>query len=198
MEAIIVGGFLETIELCEENNIIITGIIDNENKQINNYVYLGTDEDAPVIFKNLGAKKILISPDQPNIREKLVSYYKKIGFSMLGLISVNAKVSRYSHINEGAIIQAKAHISANTEIGKYVRINVGANIMHDVQIGDFTTVAPNAVILGRAKIGKNCYIGANSTILPNIEIGDYCTIGAGAVVTKNIDPNKIVKGVPAK
>jgi sugar O-acyltransferase (sialic acid O-acetyltransferase NeuD family) len=198
METIIVGGFLETIELCEENSVTIIGIIDNENTQINNYTYLGTDKDAPVIFSNLGLKKVLISPDHPTLRERLVNYYKEIGFEIFNLISNDAKISRYSRIKEGVIIQAKTYISANTEIGNYVRINIGANVMHDSHIGDFTTVAPNAVILGRVKIGRNCYIGANSTILPNIEIGDYCTIGAGAVVTKNIQSNKTVKGVPAK
>lgn len=197
MKVIIVGGFIETIELCENNEMTIVGIIDKE-KCIYNYPYLGTDDDAKEIFKIYKDCKIIVSPDSSLLRRKLVNYYESIGFEIYSVISKEAKISKYAFIDSAVLIQSNTYISANVKVGKGVRINVNANVMHDSSVGDFTTVAPNAVILGRVTIGQNCYIGSNSTILPNIVIGDNCIIGAGAVVTKNVENHQTVKGVPAK
>lgn len=196
MKVIVVGGFIETLELCEDNGITIVGVIDKV--EIPSYTNLGKDENAEEIYNIYKNVKIIISPDQPPLRKKLVKFYNKIGFEVTSLISKRARLSKSCKVKNGVYIQDNVNISANADIGNYVRINVGANIMHDAVIGDFTTIAPNAVILGRVSIGENCYIGANATILPEIKIGNNCVIGAGAVVTKNVENNTTVKGVPAK
>lgn len=195
---ILVGGFHEIIELCENIGYTIIGIIDNNIvDHYLNYPILGTDEDAHEILKNNSNTPLVITPDAPLIREKLFNYYFNIGFNFETIISSKANISKSASIGIGSIIQDGVNISANTSIGIFNKLNSGSNVMHDCKIGDFVTIAPNAVVLGRIEVGKNTYIGANSTILPNTIIGDNVIVGAGAVVTKNINRDIIVKGNPA-
>lgn len=199
MEVILVGGFIEIIELCELCNLNISGIIDNNLKEdYCGYPIIGTDTDAPKLLDKFRTTPLLLSPDLPATRKKIADYYEALGFTFISLISPKAEVSKSAIIGKGVIIQTSVNVSANTRLGNFVRLNTRANIMHDCTIDVYTTVAPSAVVLGRVKIGKYCYVGANSTILPEINIGDEAIIGAGAVVVKDIENNKTVKGIPAK
>ena len=198
-EIILVGGFHEIIELCEEIGYKIIGIIDNNLKETYwGYPIIGTDD----MIKNLTRKykniPLVITPDLTSIRKKLFLEYSKYAFEFETIISPTAKISKSSIIRTGAIIQHQVNVSSNVRIGIFAKLNVGCNIMHDSTIGNFVTIAPNAVILGRVNIGDSTYIGANSTILPDKSIGENVIVGAGAVVTKNFDSNSIIKGIPAK
>lgn len=198
-EVIIVGGFHEIIELCEECGLNVVGIIDNElHDTYYGVPIIGKDEDAARLFSQYGGCKVIITPDSPKIREKLVNLYKTIGYKFATVISPLAHISKYAKIGEGTVIQAGVNVSTATKIGCFCKLNSYSNVMHDNVIGDFTTIAPNAVLLGRVTTGKASYIGANSTILPNTSIGSSSIVGAGAVVTKDVTNNVIVKGVPAK
>ena len=196
---IIVGAFHEVIELAEENGFDIIGLIDN-NKicSYRTYEVLGNDNEAKNILNSQKNVPLIITPDIPNIRAQLFSYYSELGFKFISLISKNSNISKSEVIGNGTISQAGVNVSAECNIGKFVKLNTNCNVMHNSIIGDFTTIAPNAVILGNVKIGKLCYIGANATILPNIEICDNVIIGAGAVVVKNIKEGKTFAGNPAR
>lgn len=197
---ILVGGFHEIIELCENIGYTIIGIIDNNiEDHYLNYPILGRDEDAYEILKKNTNIPLVITPDSPLIREKLFNYYSNIGFNFETIISLKANISKSSSIGVGSIIQDGVNISANTSIGNFVKLNTNCNIMHDCTVNNFVTIAPNAVVLGRIFIHKNAYIGANSTILPDKIIAENVIVGAGSVVTKNIsEKNSIYAGVPAK
>lgn len=196
---IIVGAFHEMIELCENAGYDIVGIIDNEKKkEFLSYPIIGKDEEAESLYAKYKDISLVISPDAPLIREKLVNLYLKIGFNIETVISPTAMISKYATIGKGVVIQTGVNVSAFTEIKDFVKLNTQCNIMHDSVIGDYTTVAPNAVVLGRIHIGGKCYVGANATILPELTIGDEVIVGAGAVVTKDIQNNQKVKGIPAK
>lgn len=198
-DVIIVGGFHEIIELCEECGLKVVGIIDNELRDSYYGVpVIGKDEDAELLFAQYGGCKVIITPDSPMVREKLVNLYRAIGYKFATLISPLAHISKSASIGEGTVIQACVNVSSATKIGCFCKLNSYSNVMHDNVIGDYTTIAPNAVLLGRVTTGKGAYIGANSTILPNISIGTGSTVGAGSVVTKGVNENIIVKGVPAK
>ena len=196
---ILVGGFIEIIELCEENNIEIVGIVDNEK--------VGSFLSLPIVGNDMNINewkvnhldiKLIITPDLPAIRKKLVLIYKTHDFLFAKIISESSRISKSSIIKDGVVVQAGVNISSEVFVGEFVKINNNANIMHNVSIGDFTTIAPNAVLLGYVKIGESCYIGANATILPHITICDNVIVGAGAVVTKNIEtPFTTYTGAPA-
>lgn len=198
-KVILVGAFHEMIELAEENGLEIAGLIDNQKAgKYRSYTILGKDADTKKLPQKIKEIHLIISPDKPSIRKKLVGDYEEMGFQFASLISKCAKISKSAVIGAGTIIQFGVNVSSECRIGMFVKLNTNCNVMHNSMIGDFTTIAPNAVILGNVKIGELCYIGANATILPNIEICDRVTIGAGAVVTKNIDMGRIFVGNPAK
>jgi len=199
MEVILVGGFIEVIELCELCNFKIQGIIDNKLKEdYCGYPIIGTDADAPKLYDKFRKTPLIMSPDLPMTRKNIADYYGALDYTFISLISPKAEVSKSVIIGKGVIIQTGVNVSANARLGNFVRLNTKSNIMHDCKIDDYTTVAPSAVVLGRVNIGKCCYIGANSTILPEVNIGDRSIIGAGAVVVKDIENCKTVKGIPAK
>lgn len=198
-QIIIIGGFHEIIELCENSNYEIIGIIDNNiNGFYLSYPILGNDNDAKLLFNKYGTIPLAITPDSPCIREKLFCYYSQIGFTFETIISPRSRVSKSATIGVGTIIQDGVNVNAFTKIGNFVKLNTNCNVMHDCDIGDFVTIAPNAVVLGKISIGHNTYVGANSTILPEKKIEHNSIIGAGAVVTKNVEKNVTVTGNPAK
>jgi sugar O-acyltransferase (sialic acid O-acetyltransferase NeuD family) len=198
-KVILVGGFVEIVELCEAIGREIVGVLDPELAgTFCGYEVLGSDADAGKIRASVGDIPVVLSPDQPAARQRLSRLYAETGFSTCGLIHPGAMVSRTAQLGAGSVIQHGAHVSALARIGDYVKLNVAANIMHESRIGDFSTVAPNAVVLGRVEIGRGVYIGANATILPEIIVGDGAVVGAGAVVTKNVPAGCIVKGNPAR
>ena len=196
---ILVGAFHEVIELCEECRYDIVGIIDNNI--IGEYYgipIIGKDSDAKSLFFHYGNCKLIITPDSPIVRKKLVDYYNSIGYKFATLVSPLAKISKYADIGEGNVIQSGVNVSSNTHIGNFCKLNTYCNVMHDNIIGNFCSIAPNAVLLGRVTIGNQVYIGANSTILPEITVEDKAVVGAGSVVTKIVKTGTTVKGVPAK
>ncbi len=197
-EIILIGYFLETVELCERAGFKIVGVVDKNAPTNCDYPYLGNDETFLKSETKITDFSLLIVPDEPKLRESLYFKYKKMGFHFATVVSPAAYVSPSARIDEGCIIQDGCNISTNVNIGKCVRVNFLANVMHDVTIGDFSTVAPNSVILGRCKVKECVYIGANSTILPERVIHNEAIVGAGSVVTNNVDAHSIVVGVPAR
>lgn len=195
---ILIGYFIETVELCEKCGCTIAGVVNNEGKS--SYPYLGNDDCFINNYLRYLDIPLVITPDSPSTRKKLYERYKKLGFQFKTLIAPEAIISKSANISEGCVIQSLCNISSNVSLGKCVRVNTGANIMHDTVVGDFSTVAPNAVLLGRCSIGPECYIGANSTVLPKVKIcaNGGVVVGAGAVVTKDINSGMTVVGVPAK
>lgn len=198
-ELIMVGGFHEMIELCEDAGFIIIGIIDNYlTGEYYGYPVLGTDNDAIAIYQQHPNSQVVITPDSPRLRKKLVEVYRSAGFTFATIVHPTASISRSAQISEGVVVQRGVNISANTKIGRFCKLNTNCNVMHDNLICDYATIAPNAVLLGYVNVGEQGYIGANSTILPKCSIGDCSVVGAGAVVTKSVQPNMVVAGVPAK
>jgi sugar O-acyltransferase (sialic acid O-acetyltransferase NeuD family) len=198
-KVILVGGFHETVELCELANVEIVGIIDTiESGMFMGYNVLGSDGDAASLVKAYRQYPLLITPDKPALRRKLAQFYTSLGFEFFSLISPHAIVSRSAKIGTGVIIQSGVNISASVTLADFVKVNSCANIMHDCTVGGYSTIAPNAVLLGRVEVGEESYIGSNSTVLPNRSVGNSVMIGAGAVVTKNIDDNAVAIGNPAR
>ena len=196
---IMVGGFHEMIELCEDCGLNILGIIDNTLKGTYEGVkVIGTDDDRHDIFKKYGNVPLVLTPDKPVIRETLSHIYKDAGFSFKTIISPTARISRTAVIGEGTIVQDGVNVSSHTKIGDFVKLNTMSNVMHDCVVGNFTTIAPNVCVLGRISIGENCYIGANATILPDVKIVGGTTIGAGATVLKTIEEKGVYIGTPTR
>lgn len=198
-DVVLVGGFHEIIDLCEECGRNVVGIIDNS--LVGNYYgvpVIGADADAASLFSRYCDCELIITPDSPKVRERLVNYYRNLGYHFATVVSPYAHVSKSAEIGEGTVIQTGVNVSSATKIGIFCKLNSCCNVMHDNVLADFSTIAPNAVLLGRVNAGRGAYVGANSTILPGIVIGSHSTVGAGAVVTHDVPDFRTVKGIPAK
>ena len=196
-EIVLIGGFSEIIELCNDLEFEKLYVIDRMDIG-QNTIYLGSDEDIDNFYQSVKDLDFCITPDLPAARIKIFEKFKKFAFHFPTLISESAKISKTSNINFGSIVQNGAYISTNVGIGTFVKVNVNACIMHDSKVGSFTTIAPSSTILGRVSIGEMCYIGASATVLPEISICDNVVIGAGAVVNRSIAESGTYVGVPAR
>jgi sugar O-acyltransferase (sialic acid O-acetyltransferase NeuD family) len=197
---ILIGGFCETIELCEACGFDIVGVVDFTDYVSRQYhlTYLGNDEAFLSLADDYKDCSIVVTPDLPIVRQKVVSRYKSYGFSFANLISPRAEVSRTAILGEGIYVQSGALISAQSVIGDFVRINNGGQVFHESKIGAYTTLAPRATVLGRVSVAESCYLGAGSIILPNRSLAHGVTVGAGAVVTKDVLSGTTVVGIPAR
>jgi len=203
MKLILIGAFIETIELARRLNFLIAGYTANQMSPIERYnelFFFGNDEKLIANKRKFCAENLLfITPDIPKVRERLFAEYSKAGFQFTNLISDKANIAVTASLKESSsiMVQDFVNVSSGVEVGRGVKVNTAANIMHDCKIGDFVTIAPNAVLLGGVVVETAAYIGANSTILPGVRIGKNAIVGAGAVVTKDVQENETVVGVPA-
>ena len=196
---ILVGGFHEVIELAEACGCEIAGIIEKiPASDFMGYPILGCDADAAALYDRYSEIPLILTPDVPQVRQRLLTQYRQVGWKFASLIHPQARISQSATLGEGVVIQYGAHLSAQVRIGNFVKINTYANVMHDSVVGDFSTIAPNAVILGRIQIGTLCYIGANSTILVEKKIGNGAIVGAAAIVTRDVRAGSTVVGNPAR
>jgi sugar O-acyltransferase (sialic acid O-acetyltransferase NeuD family) len=194
---VLIGGFSEIIELCNDLKINEIYVIDRNDVGYDT-IYLGRDENINDFFEKLKNLNFCITPDLPIVRRNIFENLKKFSFHYPSLFSSSCKISKSATIGVGSVVQNGAYISTNVVLGTFVKVNVNACIMHDSKVGSYTTIAPSCTILGRVTIGEMCYIGASATILPELTICDNVVIGSGAVVTKTITESGIYAGVPAR
>ena len=116
----------------------------------------------------------------------------------LSVVHPDATISRFSTIDEGSFVAARAVVGPSASVARGAIINHGAVVDHACVIGEFCHVAPNATLGGTVKVGARVMVGASATVLPGVTIGDDSVIGAGAVVLHNVGPGETHVGVPAR
>jgi len=198
--AIAVGGFCEMFELCRRSGVELVGVIDASPLCAAGYdvPYLGCDEVFLSDAQKYRGIPLIVVPDSPLVRRKIVARYRAAGFSFRSVISPDADVSASAQVGEGVVVQSHAVVTAQARLGAFVKLNIGATVFHESRIGDYATLAPRATVLGRVDVGACAYVGASSTVLPGVSVGERCTVGAGAVVTRNVADGEVVAGVPAR
>lgn len=171
----------------------------NEEKNIFNLSYLGTDEVLAAYKPKeveliLGLGTVGIS----TVRKSMFENYIAKGYTFANIIHPTAIVASSVKIGHGVQIMAGVIIQTNASIADNTIVNTGAIVDHDSAIGRHVHLASGVTLSGGVKIGDSCHIGAGTSIIQGITIGEETLIGAGSVVVKSIGERKTAYGVPAK
>ncbi|MEW7009878.1 acetyltransferase [Lentilitoribacter sp. EG35] len=193
------GGHCKScIDVIEaENQYEIVGFLNtqtNESINVLGYPHLGTDDDLGVLKQDYASALVAVGQiKSPNLRIKLYSQLKELGFSLPIVKSPLAYASRYSTIGSGTIIMHNALINASSKIGENCIINSQALIEHDVTVGDHCHISTGAKLNGGVRVGSGTFIGSGSVISSRVEIGGNCVIGAGMTIKHNIPSQTVIK-----
>jgi len=124
-------------------------------------------------------------------------------------IGEGTDVGPYSHIRDGAEIDAGVHIGTSAEI-KNSAIGSGGMIGHFSYLGDATigqnvnvgagsiTANFDGVNKHRTTIGDGAFLGCDTVLIAPIEIGADARTGAGSIVNRNVPAAATVVGMPAR
>lgn len=174
----------------------IIGFIERENGKgigFAEYSVIGTDHDLQAIY-NAGVRNAFVTIGylgKSNIREKVYSNLKQIGYHIPKIIDPSAILARGVQMEEGTYIGKRAVVNTNSYIGKMCIINTGAIVEHGNVIEDFSHVSVGSVLCGDVKLGKGTLIGANAAVIQGIHIGDNVIVGAGVTVRHHIESGRV-------
>ena len=188
MEDIVVvgfGGHAKSVVDCIERmgKYHIVGYTDYL-KQTTEYAYLGTDEQLETIY-NSGVRNAVIGVGylgKDDLREKLYSHLKEIGFALPVIVDPSATVSNSAKIGEGSFVGKNAVINAEAQIGKMVILNTSSIVEHECIVGDFVHIAVAAVLCGQVKVGKAAFVGANATVIQCTDVREQQIVPAGVTI----------------
>ncbi len=179
------GGHARSVADCIERQgkFNIIGYTDL-NKYESPYSYLGNDDILKKYYdKGIHNAAICIGYlGKGELRQKIYSSLKNIGFHLPVIIDPSAVVSKSAQIKEGVFIGKGAIVNAEAKIGKAVIINSKALVEHGCEVGDFAHIAVSAVLCGQVKVGNAAFIGANSTVIQHREICKDQIVPAGSIV----------------
>ena len=166
----------------------ISGLIDlkkNLGKKILGIKVIGTDDDLKDIFKSIKYAAIGIgSVKKLQIRKKIYTKLKKIGFKTPSIFSPISYVSKYSKVEDCTMIFHKTIINANVKIGKCCLINSNTLVEHDVNISEFSNIATNVTLNGGVRVGSGCFVGSGTVVRENIKLKKNSFIKMGSIIIK--------------
>jgi UDP-perosamine 4-acetyltransferase len=178
----------------------ITDYAKLKGERVLGFPILGTDDELRNIYKS-GVKNAFIcvgSVGNGEIRDRIYSLLKVIGFNIPVLIHKSAVVSPYASIGSGTCVMPGAVINSGAVIGENCIINTSSIVEHDCTIGRNSHISPGACVAGGVKVGEGSHIGLGASIIQGVTIGNGVIIGAGSVVIDGIRDNVTAVGVPAK
>jgi bifunctional UDP-N-acetylglucosamine pyrophosphorylase/glucosamine-1-phosphate N-acetyltransferase len=124
-------------------------------------------------------------------------------------IGDDASVGPFAYVRPGTRLGARAKIGTFVE-AKNSEIGEGTKVPHlsyigDADVGPDTNLGASTITANydgkekhRTRIGRGVHTGVHTSLRAPVELGDGVETGAGSVVTNDVEPNTLVKGVPAR
>lgn len=179
------GGHAKSVADCIERKkeYRIIGYTDKEEHE-SGYMYLGTDDVLRKYYEN-GIRNAAVCIGylgKGNLREKIYSLLKNIGYSLPIIMDSSSIVAEDVELGEGTFIGKGAVVNAGAKVGKMVIINTMALVEHECVVEEFAHVAVAAVLCGQVRVGEAAFIGANATVIQGRTILPYQIVPAGTTV----------------
>ena len=190
------GHALSCIEVIEqEGNYLIAGLIgadDHINTIKIGYKVLATDSALQDLSKTYKYAHVTVGQiSSPDLRMKIYSRLKELGFELPVIVSPRAYVSKHACIAEGTIVMHGAVVNAGATIGANCIINSCALIEHCARVADHCHIATRATINGDVKIGSGAFVGSGAVIKQGLEIGERVVIGMGISVRESVQGHQL-------
>lgn len=185
----------DVVEL--EARFEIVGIVDRydtDNKIVDKYTFLGTDECIPEFVKD--GYNFLVTVGQIKsslIRETLFHQVVSHGGHLPVVVSPQAYVSSLAKIGKGSIVMHRAVVNAGCVIGENCIINTGAIMEHGVMIGSHCHISTGAVLNGDVRVGDSTFVGSQAMVSQGVKIGGGSVIGAGINLFENTQSHTFLK-----
>lgn len=125
---------------------------------------------------------LVISIGNNQIREKIYTEAKSIGYKLPNIICGSAYISPFATLGDGCVILNNVVIQNGAHVGNGVILNPGVEVHHDSNIGDFVCIYTNSVIRTYATIKDNVKIGSNVTISNNVTVKESYIVDDGETV----------------
>lgn len=196
-----IGGHAHSVvdSIEQSGKYHIVGFLDREEQKdiwYKDYKVIGTDDMLQVLYKQ-GIRNAFVTVGymgMGNIRQKLYTRIKEIGFQIPNIIDNTAIVAQNVLLGEGNFIGKRVIVNAGAQIGNMCILNSASVIEHDCRVADFSHIAVGSVLCGGVRVGKSTLIGANSVIIQEVLIGNEVVIGAGSTIIKNVADNTVKYG----
>lgn len=178
-------------------SFIGAGVSLGAGTRVGSHCVLGEGNDEPL---EIGARSI--------IRSHTVIY----GGSTIGdELDTGHQVT----IREGMRIGRNLRVGTNCDlqgrstVGDFVRMTANIHVTQHSTIGDFVWMfawilttndphPPSDSCTRGPVIGRGAVITSNVTILPHVTIGAGAFVAAGSIVTRDVEPERVVRGQPAR
>ena len=184
------------LEIFQTNNIIVYGLLDEENSPQENTTYshvsvLGDISDKT--YHNLLGDQchpFIAIEDCKKFKATLAQLAPAKKLFPINAIHPFTNLSKEAQIAAGNIINAGTTIGPQTHIHNYCTLMGHNRIAHDTTLHDHVYIGAGTIINENVTIHEQAHIESGVVIKENITIGARVHIPAGTVVTRDIESPK--------
>lgn len=191
----IADTFAQSQNISDKYNLI--GYFDDTLKKgevVNGFEVLGSSDD---ILASSTPLAIVLALGSGKSRYQVFRRFEgKCVFPTI--IHESAKISHYSKIGQGCVIQANCIVAANANIGNFVVMNANSGSGHDTNVGDFASIMSFCDVAGSSILEEYCFLGTGVKVIPNIRVAKNSILCAGSVVFREVKRPSKLMGNPAK
>ena len=178
------GGHCKSVidVIEQEGKYTIAGIVDKKEllgQEVLGYKFIGCDDDLEELF--LKYKYAFVTVGQiksNNLRVKLFTILKNIGYELPVVVSPLAYVSKHAKVEEGTVIHHYALVNANATVRANCIVNSKALIEHDATIEEHCHISTATVINGGVVVKANSFVGSNATTKEYIVLNGFNRAGS--------------------
>jgi sugar O-acyltransferase (sialic acid O-acetyltransferase NeuD family) len=179
---------IEVIEHCGGFRILgLIGSAQEVGTMVLGYPVLGTDAELPDLRQRCRHALIAVGQIRPSqLRGRLFSQVRAMGFELPTIIAADAIVSRHATIGAGSIVMHGVIVNAGARIGDNCILNSRCLVEHGALVGDHCHIATGAIVNGDATVGEGSTLGSACALREGRGIGRGCLVGMGLTVRHDL------------